>query len=59
MMMARTQTALGALLLGLGAAAFPVAQPVFAQAPAPEALNVVYGPFAPSREGDVDKLERL
>lgn len=59
MMMARTQTALGALLLGLGAAAFSVAQPVFAQASAPEALNVVYGPFAPSREGDVDKLERL
>jgi len=59
MMMARTQTALGALLLGLGAAALPIAQPAFAQATAPEALNVVYGPFAPSREGDVDKLERL
>ncbi len=59
MMMARTHTALGALLIGLGATALPLTGPATAQTVAPEALNVVYGPFAPSREGDVDKLERL
>ena len=59
MMKAHTNSAARALALGVSAAALSIASPAVAQSVETEALMVVYGPFAPSREGDVDKLERL
>lgn len=59
MKITNSKTALSALFLALGASGFHFPTLASAQSTALEALNVVYGPHAPSREGDIDKLERL
>lgn len=51
---ARPQTAILTLALGLGFVAMPLA--ALAQT---EALSIVYGPAADTRDGDIDKIERV